>query len=135
MFSSEVIQVILRYKWRKMTIYRNTRILMLLLYIIFLFSKAYYESKIFKSTKKEVRKDLLLLGDIFFNSYFIIVEIITVIGKWDLEGFKWVFVARFYFPLTLCVYVILDHKLDDAYYTYKLDFLMLINLITWFKSI
>ena len=106
---------------------------MLIIYILFLFMKAYYESNIYKSTKQYHSGTFMLAGDILFCSYFFVLEMITVIGKWDLNGFKYKLVGRFYFPLTLVLYMILDYQIGE--YELKLDFLMLINLITWFKSI
>ena len=108
-FSSEVIQIILRYKWRKMTFYRNFRIFMLVVYIILLITKSYGESKIYKATHTKDRSLIIFTGDIIFGIYFMVMEITTVIGKWDLNGFKWSLIARFYFPLTIILYLILDY--------------------------
>lgn len=63
------------------------------------------------------------------------LEAISVTGKWQLDGFSWILIARFYFPFFITLYVILDHFLDNDTFTLKLEYLMLINLVTWFKSI
>ena len=118
-----------------MTIYRNFRIFMLLMYILFLFIKVFYESSIYRKSQFKNHKEILLFVDLFFSTYFTVLEVIAVTGKWDLDGFSWKLLARFYFPCFLSLYVLLDHLLDNDTFTLKLEYLMLINLVTWFKSI
>ena len=83
---------------------------------------------------KAGRPSIFVGLDVILCTYYLLLEIFTVVGKSELEGFSLPFMFPMYYPILLIVYVAMDHS-KNSRFRFKTTYLATLNLITWIKSI